>query len=171
VLIRDFGPGDAPAVNSIALAAFAQYRDDYADWNAFSKIIGAMATLAASGELIVATLDGRVGGAVVYFGPTAPKATFFDPTWAVMRMLVVDPALRGLGLGRALTAECIGRAERQACDVIALHTSPIMKVALAMYLRSGFALQRAAPPIYGVPYGVYVKRLGPAAGPTDSPRP
>jgi hypothetical protein len=33
-------------------------------------------------------------------------------------------------------------------------------VALPLYLRMGFTPLREAPPIYGVPYGVYVKRLG-----------
>jgi hypothetical protein len=34
-----------------------------------------------------------------------------------------------------------------------------MTVALPMYRRMGFELASDAPPIHGVPYGVYVKRL------------
>jgi len=34
-----------------------------------------------------------------------------------------------------------------------------MEVALAMYLRLGFLLLREAPPVYGVPYSVYIKTL------------
>ena len=66
-------------------------------------------------------------------------------------MLVVDPAARGRGLGRLLTEECIRRARRDGAGAIALHTSPIMQVALAMYLRLGFVLLRDAPPVFGVP--------------------
>ena len=51
------------------------------------------------------------------------------------------------------------RARRDGSPVIALHTSPIMAVALPMYLRMGFRLARDAPPIYGVPYAVYLKQL------------
>ena len=74
-------------------------------------------------------------------------------------MLVVDPQQRGAGVGRALTQACIDRAERDGSAVIALHTSPIMTVALPLYLRMGFELVRDAPPICGVPYAVYLKAL------------
>ena len=34
-----------------------------------------------------------------------------------------------------------------------------MKVALPLYLRMGFQLEREVPPICGVPYAIYIKRL------------
>lgn len=34
-----------------------------------------------------------------------------------------------------------------------------MTVALPMYLRMGFELAHDAPPVFGVPYAVYLKRL------------
>jgi ribosomal protein S18 acetylase RimI-like enzyme len=74
-------------------------------------------------------------------------------------MLVVDPTTRGRGLGRALTDACIARARRDGATVIALHTSPIMTVALPMYRRLGFEQVREAPPIHGVAYAVYLKSL------------
>lgn len=43
--------------------------------------------------------------------------------------------------------------------MIALHTSPIMTVALPMYLRMGFEYARDAPHLHGVPYRIYLKRL------------
>ena len=43
--------------------------------------------------------------------------------------------------------------------MIALQTTPIMSVALPMYLRMGFVKLREAPDIYGVPYAVYAKSL------------
>ena len=42
---------------------------------------------------------------------------------------------------------------------IALHTSPIMSVALPMYLKMGFAKAYDAPPIFGVACAVYTKAL------------
>ena len=53
-------------------------------------------------------------------------------------MLVIDPGARGRGLGRLLTEECVRRARRDGAPTVALHTSPIMEVALPMYLRMGF---------------------------------
>lgn len=157
--VRDFAADDAAAVNAVALAAFEQYRGEYEDWPAVSAFVGAMANLADGGELIVASSDGRIAGAVAYFGPAAAKSALFDPAWPVIRMLVVDPAARGRGLGRMLTEECMSRARRDGAEVIALHTSPIMQVALAMYLRLGFVPLRDSSPISGVPYRIYLKRL------------
>src|SRR6478736_6583299 len=120
--------------------------------------------LGVSGEVIIAEfqtaeLQNEIAGAVAYFGPDSQKAAFFDQRWPIIRMLVVDPAFRGKGIGRALTDECIARAKRDGSPIIALHTSPIMTVALPMYLRMGFAKVHDAPPIFGVAYAVYTKAL------------
>ncbi len=157
--LRDFRPTDADAVRRVALAAFDELKDHYQDWPTFSRNIANMAALADAGELIVATVDDEVAGAVTYVGPGKPKRDFFAAEWPIVRMLVVSPSHRGLGIGRALTEECIRRAQRDGAGVIALHTTPIMKVALPMYERMGFEFRREVPPIHGVPYRVYVKEL------------
>src|SRR6186713_2754308 len=159
-MLRDYRQDDAEAIVRVALAAFAQFEQDYSDWPLITANVAKMPELARSGEIIVAEDGGRIVDAVAYVGPQAPKAAFFDPTWPVIRMLVVDPAARGKGIGRQLTEECLRRAERDQSPVIALHTTPIMTVALPMYLRMGFVWVREAPDILGVPYGVYVKALG-----------
>jgi ribosomal protein S18 acetylase RimI-like enzyme len=159
-MLRDYWEDDAGAIVRVALAAFAQFEQDYSDWPMFTANVAKMPELSKTGEIIVAEDDGQIVGAVAYVGPQAPKAAFFDPAWPVIRMLVVDPAARGKGVGRRLTEECLRRAERDQSQVIALHTTPIMTVALPMYLRMGFARVRDAPDILGVPYAVYVKSLG-----------
>jgi len=157
VLLREYEQSDADAVNSVALAAFEELKSHYDDWPAFSKRIGKMASMAEDGELIVATVQENVAGAVTYVGPGKEKREYFPVEWPILRMLVVAPLYRGLGIGRALTEECVRRAHRDGAPVIALHTTPIMKVALPMYERMGFKYQHETPSIFGVPYGVYVK--------------
>jgi ribosomal protein S18 acetylase RimI-like enzyme len=157
--IRDFASADSDRVNHIALAAFAQFAAHYDDWPKLAATLSRMSELASSGEVIVAEADSAIAGAVAYIPPGAPKASFLEPTWPAIRMLVADPAYRGRGIGRALTEECMRRARRDRAAVIALHTSPIMTVALPMYLRMGFVRLRATPPIYGVEYAVYTKVL------------
>ncbi|MDR3511871.1 MAG: GNAT family N-acetyltransferase [Caulobacteraceae bacterium] len=159
VTVRDARPDDAEAINQVALAAFAQYRDRYDDWPRFSRGLGAMSTLARTAALLVAERDGAVVGAVGYVAPHAPKPDFFEPARPVIRMLVVDPAARGAGAGRRLTEACVEMARRDGAPVIALHTSPIQSVALAMYLRMGFEHRYPVEPIFGVAYAVYVKPL------------
>lgn len=157
--LREYRASDEKAVNEVALAAFEEYRHHYDDWAAFSRIIGNMASLSESGELIVATVKERVVGAVVYVGPGENKSDFFSLEWPILRMLVVTPAYRGRGIGRALTKACILRAKSDGASLIALHTSPIMAVALPMYERLGFKRQHQAPTIFGVSYSIYVKEL------------
>jgi ribosomal protein S18 acetylase RimI-like enzyme len=148
-----------------------ELRHHYDDWVAFSRHIGNMASLTETGELIVATVLEKVVGAVAYVGPGKKKREFFPLEWPILRMLVVAPAYRGLGIGRALTEECIRRAERDSAPLIALHTTPIMKVALPMYERMGFTYRHEAPNIFGVPYGIYVKELAAQHGaPGDAPK-
>lgn len=157
--IRQYQETDAPGLNSVALAAFSQFQQHYSDWPAMAAAVSRMADLGGTGEVIVAEVDGQVVGGVVYVPGGAPKAAFFDQSWPIIRMLVVDPAFRGMGIGRALTEECLRRARRDLVPLIALHSSPIMAVALPMYLRMGFQRVHDAPPIHGVPYAVYTLNL------------
>ena len=159
ILLRDYESTDAEDLNRIAVSAFDQFRDHYEDWPAMRAGLTKTSALGASGEVIIAELQDKLAGAVAYFGPNSQKASFFDQRWPIIRMLVVDPSLRGKGIGRALSEECISRARRDGSPIIALHTSPIMSVALPMYLRMGFVKAYDAPPIFGVAYAVYTKAL------------
>ncbi len=156
--IRDFRPDDELPINALARRAFDQFKDAYDDWPAFQARID-VSSLAAVGEVIVAEINGKIVGAVTYVGPNAPKADFFKAEWPIMRMLVVSPESRGLGIGRSLAEECMRRAKRDGASRFALHTSTLMQIALPMYQRMGFKWDSKAPSIHGVEYGVYLKEL------------
>lgn len=158
-ILRDFRPADTDAVNALGLSAFEQFSDQYNDWPTFRAKIATMASLAEAGQVIVATAGSTIVGAVAYLGPETPKSEFFPQSWAVMRMLVVCPASRGRGIGRALANACVDKAKRDHTEVFGLHTSSIMSAALPMYLSMGFEFVREAPTIHGVAYGIYAKRL------------
>jgi GNAT superfamily N-acetyltransferase len=157
--VRAYVEADCAAVNAVALAAFAQYADDYADWPTFSAGIGRMADLARDGDLLVAERAGRVVGAVVHVGPGRPRSAIFPEDWSVIRMLVVDPDARGHGIGRALVAAALERARRAGAPAVGLHTSPIMATALRLYLDIGFVREHDLPLNRGVPYARYMLPL------------
>jgi ribosomal protein S18 acetylase RimI-like enzyme len=157
--LRDFCAEDTIPLNDVAVSAFEQFNREYSNWLAMRQRVSRMSELISGGQIVVGELNGRIAGGVAYIPPGKPKADYFDQTWPIIRMLVVHSSGRGRGLGRALTEECICRAKRDKAALIALHTTPIMKVALKMYLRMGFKFLRQAPPIFGVPYGVYTKAL------------
>lgn len=165
VALRDFLPADAAQVDALGIAAFEQYQHFYNDWPALRERIAHLSSLAEHGEIVVAEIDDRIVGSVAYLGPGKPKSTFYQPQWAVMRMLVVAPDAQGHGIGRMLADECMVRAQRDKATVFALHTSVMMTVALPMYLRMGFAWHAHAPTTYGVAYAVYTRTLDAGAAP------
>jgi ribosomal protein S18 acetylase RimI-like enzyme len=55
-----------------------------------------------------------------------------------IRLLAVDSASRGQGIGRALTQFCIERARELGKARVVLHTTRAMQTAWAMYERLGF---------------------------------
>ncbi|NQZ08362.1 MAG: GNAT family N-acetyltransferase [Algicola sp.] len=162
--IRDYQSSDADAINALAVKAFSQYSKDFHNWTAFSERAQQFSSLSNEAEIIVATindeaaLNEEIVAAVAYVGAAVVKPSHFPANTPIIRMLVTSPDHRGLGLGKKLTQQCIDRAIKDKCDEIALHTSPIMTVALSMYLRMGFERIAAAPDIEGVKYGVYVKK-------------
>lgn len=162
--VRGYQPADRDAVNTVACAAFAQYARDYEDWPVFFAGIGRMADLSDDGDLLVAEQDGVIAGAVAHVGPGRPKSAIFPTEWSIIRMLVVSPAHRGLGVGRQLMAACLRLAQEAGAAAVGLHTSPIMVSALRMYEAVGFVRDCDLPPIRGVPYGRYVLPASGLAG-------
>jgi GNAT superfamily N-acetyltransferase len=63
-----------------------------------------------------------------------------DPTTAQLRILLVDPSVRGRGLGRRLVDECLGFAARVGYRRIKLWTNSPLVAARQVYLSRGFEL-------------------------------
>jgi ribosomal protein S18 acetylase RimI-like enzyme len=158
-IIREFRSEDSTPVNRAVLAAWDQYRGVFSNWARSEAIFANAATLSLRAQLLVAEVQGAIVGCVVYVAPGREREEIYDPSWSIIRMLSVDPAARGQGIGRRLSEACIDRARRDGAAVIALHTSPVMSLALAMYLRLGFVHYRDIPNRNGLPYAVYTLGL------------
>ncbi|MEV4533501.1 helix-turn-helix domain-containing GNAT family N-acetyltransferase [Asanoa sp. NPDC049518] len=68
-----------------------------------------------------------------------------DEHTARLRILLVEPAARGLGLGRRLVDECLRFARRAGYRRMVLSTYDAMAEARRIYQRAGFHLDRAEP--------------------------
>lgn len=64
---------------------------------------------------------------------------------AQLRMLILIPEARGLGLGVRLTEECIGFARAKGYKKMLLWTNSCLSAARAMYARLGFTLIKSVP--------------------------
>jgi DNA-binding MarR family transcriptional regulator/GNAT superfamily N-acetyltransferase len=82
----------------------------------------------------IAEMDGENVGTVMLVKDKANVAR--------IRLLLVDPKARGLGLGAHLTDECIRFARRAGYKKITLWTHSVLKAARHIYQKAGFKLMR-----------------------------
>jgi GNAT superfamily N-acetyltransferase len=85
----------------------------------------------------VAELDGERVGCVFCVAK--------DDTTAQLRILLVHPNARGLGLGAQLVDECVGFARDAGYDRIGLWTNDPLVAARQVYLAAGFVLTDESP--------------------------
>jgi ribosomal protein S18 acetylase RimI-like enzyme len=111
-------------------------------------------------------------GTVTYVpGPDTPESEFADADAAGMRMLAVDPAAWGRGIGRALVRACIAEATRDGRRRLVIHVRPEMEPARRIYEALHFRREphRDFEPLPGVGLWGYALDL-PAISARRAPR-
>ena len=88
--------------------------------------------------LYVRGASGSLAGVTFLVPPSSPARRFAEPHEAELHLLAVQPKLRGAGIGRALVAATIARAQAQGYQRLLLWTQTTMRAAHALYAATGF---------------------------------
>jgi ribosomal protein S18 acetylase RimI-like enzyme len=139
VLVRPALPSDFEAVARVSVAAYeadGQLKGEHG----YADMLADVATRSGAGEILVAVDEGdAVLGAVLFVLPGSAYAELSGPGEAEFRMLAVDPAGQGRGVGEALVRACVGRARELGCHAIVICVRSGFAVsAHRLYARLGF---------------------------------
>src|SRR5687767_1492810 len=95
--------------------------------------VGDLTTKPGTELLVAVSPDNQIGGAVVYCSDMKHYSSGGTATQekhsAGFRLLAVDPASRGAGIGKLLTHACVEKAEAQNLDQVIIHTTKAMQTA------------------------------------------
>lgn len=144
ITVREARTDELEEVSRVMSAAYEEYMPGTVEpgspWEEYRKEVADVWSRLGGAELIVAEDDGKILGAVTFYreGSGQGYDASFPPRWSGIRLLAVDPAARGRGLGKLLTEECIRRARELGAVAVGLHTTKWMAIAQGMYERMGF---------------------------------
>jgi len=134
-LIRPHQPGD---IGWVVSRHGSLYAEEYGWEDTFEALVAEIAAKfirrfdAKRERCWIAEKDGENVGSVFLVKKSA--------TVAQLRLLIVDPKARGLGIGQRLVDECIGFCRRAGYRKIVLWTNDILHAARRIYEARGFRL-------------------------------
>ncbi len=162
-------PAAVPVVEPATRADFERireltvgvYRDEELCSPEYLTSLGDVEGRSGRAELLVARLDGRVVGSVALVLDGDFGEVTAGPAEAAFRMLVVDRAVRGAGVGEVLVTACLVRARAAGKATMVLSTDPRMTAAHRLYERLGFRRlpERDWSPVAGIDLLVYALEL------------
>jgi len=140
VVLREPAPGD---IGWVIARHGALYAEEYGYDARFEALVGKAASAfllehdAARERGWIAARDGVRLGCVFLMRE--------NDTDGRLRLLLVEPAARGIGLGRRLTDACLSFARDAGYGRVVLWTNEVLTAARAIYAKRGFRLERSQP--------------------------
>lgn len=135
--IRHARPGEHQDLGELTVRVYRQVLGS--DLTDYSVVLRDVAGRLESGCLVFVAVQGpRLLGGITYVAGPGPLAQLTIEGEAEIRMLVVDPAFEGQGVGAALVRACVDEAIAASRVGVVLGTMAAMVAAQRLYLRLGF---------------------------------
>jgi GNAT superfamily N-acetyltransferase len=138
MVVRVVRPDEYEVLGALTVAAYRTLLGPDMDAGYAAELADVGGRAALADVLVDVDDDGRLRGGVTYIAGPGPMAWFAGAGDAGMRMLAVDPAAQGRGVGARLVAACVDRAAAAGKRRLLLHTTAPMIVAHRLYERAGF---------------------------------
>lgn len=145
--VRNAKPGEFEEIGKLMVQVYSQLEGfpKESEQPSYYKMLANIGELTSKPEtelLVAVSDDGKIAGGVVYFsdmkyygsGGTATQ----EQNASGFRLLAVDPSIRGQGIGKLLTTECIRKAKDKKLSQVVIHTTMAMQTAWKMYENLGF---------------------------------
>ena len=146
-MVRTAKPGEFEAIGKLMVHVYSLLEgfpkpSEQPDYYKMLANVGDITNKPETDILVAVTEDGKIAGAVVYFGDmkyygSGGTATA-EQNVAGFRLLAVDPLYREQGIGKLLTIECIRKTRDKKLNQMIIHTTMAMQTAWKMYEKLGF---------------------------------
>ena len=165
-IIREARLEERPSIVSMLIRAYGEFQSRLAPagWETMRRSIADTILDPDAGVPLIAEVNGRIAASVLYTPPHPSDGALIPGEWASIRLLGVDPAMRGLGLAHGLVEACLARADEDGAERVGLYTSELMQRARALYERMEFQLVREIEPRHGLRYWLFVREGGGRGG-------
>ncbi len=146
-IVRDATPNEFTEIGELMVNVYSQLegfptKNEQPNYYKMLANIGSLTEKPKVKLLIAISSSGKIGGGVVYFGDmkyygSGGTATR-EKNASGFRLLAVDPATRGQGIGKLLTKACIQMAKDEKQNQMIIHSTKAMQIAWKMYENMGF---------------------------------
>ena len=156
--VRAAVPSELAAVGDLCVAAYAPFLGDK---DHYVATLRATAGRAHDAELMVAADGDALLGTVTFVPSGGPVGEIAALGEAEFRMLAVDPAAQGRGVGGALLGHVLDASRALGRTGVVCSSLPQMRAAHRLYARAGFtrAPERDWSPVPGVALLAFAVRL------------
>ena len=146
-IVRDAILNEFPEIGKLMVNVYSQLegfptKNEQPNYYKMLANIGSLTKNPKTKLLIAISSSGIISGGVVYFGDmkyygSGGTATR-EKNASGFRLLAVDPAARGQGIGKLLTNACIQLAKDEKQNQMIIHSTKAMRIAWKMYEKMGF---------------------------------